>query len=206
MTGFPVTINGNTYPEIDFFVRGYRTALPAMINDVATVAGVVQTNSNTASTAATTATIARDVTLTARDATIAAAAGAGVTDGDKGGIVVSSAGTVWNIKEIGGVIYTGFALNGLVNDAFVAPFAMTITSIAVHLEALTLDVTFENTAAVAYEFNTDQTALPVTTTESILTPDANIVLAKYEQIKIRFSDVATGAKDFIAIFYGTRNV
>lgn len=39
--GFPVTINGHTYLESDFTGYGYKTALPSMINDTATVASAV---------------------------------------------------------------------------------------------------------------------------------------------------------------------
>jgi hypothetical protein len=160
----------------------------------------------TSQAAATTANNAKIAAEAALAATEEAATGAGVTDGDKGGVIVSESGTIWYIKEIGGVAYLGFILNGLVDAPFIAPFNMTITSIAVHVADLTLDVTFEDASAVAYEFNTGQTALPVTTTESVITPDTPIVLSKYEQLKVRFSNVDTGAKDFIAIFYGTRNV
>lgn len=39
--GFPVIINGHTYLESDFTGYGYKTALPSMINDTATVASAV---------------------------------------------------------------------------------------------------------------------------------------------------------------------
>lgn len=45
---FPVTINGNTYAEADFINYGHLTNFPAIIDDVATVAGVVATDASTA--------------------------------------------------------------------------------------------------------------------------------------------------------------
>lgn len=79
---FPVVINGNTYNNVDFQGRGYLSSFPAIINDVATVAGVVSANSvnstaqaTTATTQAGIATTARTAAEVARDAAQAAAVG-----------------------------------------------------------------------------------------------------------------------------------
>ncbi len=46
--GFPVTVNGNTYNESDFTGYGYKTALPDMISDTASVAGDAATSASDA--------------------------------------------------------------------------------------------------------------------------------------------------------------
>jgi hypothetical protein len=53
---FPVTINGVTYTEADFTGYGYKTKLPALTGDIATVAGQVAANAGTATTQAGIAT------------------------------------------------------------------------------------------------------------------------------------------------------
>lgn len=71
--GFPAIINGKTYTESQFLNRGYVEAFPDIINDVATVAGEVDTDSAAAVAAAATAVSAKDLAETARDAAVAAA-------------------------------------------------------------------------------------------------------------------------------------
>lgn len=53
MTGFPAIINGNTYVEADFENYNWRTGIPNITNDIATVAAaavVAETNATTAAT------------------------------------------------------------------------------------------------------------------------------------------------------------
>lgn len=80
MSGFPIIINGVTYTEAQFNAYGYEEALPSMINNVAVVAGVVQSNSDNANASATAAaasssaaTTAKTQAETARDVAVSAA-------------------------------------------------------------------------------------------------------------------------------------
>lgn len=79
---WPQTINGNTYTEAMFLNRGYVTALPALTEDMATVAGEVQTNADqvaldeiqTNADAATCTTKASEASVSAATAVAAASA------------------------------------------------------------------------------------------------------------------------------------
>ncbi|MCO5129735.1 MAG: hypothetical protein M9932_04125 [Xanthobacteraceae bacterium] len=77
--GWPVTINGNTYQNSDFSPYGYAVAFPAIIGDVATVAGQVETNKTTSVNAASTATTQATAAATSKSGADTAAAAAAVS-------------------------------------------------------------------------------------------------------------------------------
>lgn len=76
---WPVTINTHTYQLTDFSPYSYTTAFPAIIADVATVAGQVETNKTTSVNAASTATTQATAAATSKSGADTAAAAAAVS-------------------------------------------------------------------------------------------------------------------------------
>jgi hypothetical protein len=71
---FPVTINGTTYTEAMFLDYGWRTAIPNITADIATVAGNAVTAGSTATTSASTATTQAGIATTKAAEALASAA------------------------------------------------------------------------------------------------------------------------------------